>query len=171
MKNTLPSICFLAASLALLAGCSGPLKPDGFPPTFPTVITITQEGEPLVRATVGLIPADGSRDWMTSAMTDELGRATMFTYGRFAGAPRGTFKVVVTKIETGISRYTPPADTTDERAMAIYSRNIVNERLNDYTLVEAIYGSPETTPLELEIRGRTTQTFDVGRQIREVLSN
>jgi len=171
MKNNLPSICFLAASLILLAGCSGPLKPDGFPPTFPTVITITQEGKPLVKATVTLVPADGARDWMTSTMTDESGRATMFTYGRFAGAPKGQFKVVVTKTESDVSRYTPPEDTTDERAMAIYHRNIVNERLNDYTLVEAIYGRPETTPLELEIRGRTTQSFDVGRQIREVLSN
>jgi len=171
MKNTLPSICFLAASLALLAGCSGPLKPDGFPDTFPTVITITQEGEPLAKATVKLVPADGARDWMTSAMTDESGQAVIFTYGRFAGAPKGVFKVVVTKTESDVSRYNPPDDTTDEHAMAIYNRNVMNERLNDYTLVEAVYDSPDTTPLELEIKGRTTQTFDVGKKARVVVSN
>ena len=166
MKNHLLSICFLAVGLALLAGCQRTFKPDGFPPTFPVGVTVTQEGAPLAMATVKLIPADGARDWVSSAMTDESGQAVMFTYGRFAGVPKGKFKVVVIKTESDVSKIAPPTNTSDERAMAIYNRNMQNERLKDYALVEAIYGDPETTPLELEVKGRTTQAFDVGKKVR-----
>jgi hypothetical protein len=169
MTNNLSFLFFIIAALVLFVGCSGPLKPDGFPQTYPCVITITQEGELLSKATVKLIPADDAKDWMTSAMTDESGRARMFTYGRFEGAPKGKFKVVVSKTETDPSKFTPPADENDEAAMALYNRNVMTEKLRDYTVIETIYGNPDTTPLDMEVKGRTTQTFDVGKKVRDVI--
>ena len=161
---------FTALSLVFLVGCtaSSP-KPDGFPATVSCVLTITQEGSPLADAMVSLIPSDGAKDWLFSAATDASGNARIFTYGRQEGAPKGKYKVVITKMETDQSRFTPPADESDTAAMDRYMQSTANEKLNSYTLVESIYTSAATTTLELEITGKTTQTFDVGKKVREVL--
>ena len=159
-----------ALSLIFLVGCSeSSPKPEGFPDTVSCVLTITQEGAPLADAMVSLVPADGAKDWLFSATTDASGNAKIFTYGRQEGAPKGKYKVVVTKTETDQSRFTPPADENDTAAMDRYMQSTANERLNYYTLVESVYTNAETTTLELEITGRTTQTFDVGKKVREVL--
>ena len=159
-----------ALSLAFLVGCtaSSP-KPDGFPDTVSCVITITQEGTPLAGAMVSLIPSDGAKDLLFTATTDASGNAKIFTYGRQEGAPKGKYKVVVSKTETDPSKFTPPADENDTVAMDRYMQSTANERLNSYTLVESVYTSAATTTLELEITGKTTQTFDVGKKVREVL--
>ncbi len=114
------SFFFVAVTcMVLLAACARPDKPDGFPKTVSCVITITQEGQPLALASVQLTPADGQRDWMCRAMTDEQGVATMHTYGRYEGAPLGKFKVVVTKTESDSSKFKMP-DETDTAAMEAY---------------------------------------------------
>jgi hypothetical protein len=172
--NTIYNNIFLvsvaAASLVFLTGCSeSNPKPAGFPVTVPCVITMTQEGVPLEGAMVSLIPTDGAQDWLFSAITDASGNARIFTYGREAGAPKGKYKIIVTKTETNPSRFTMP-DESDTDAMARYHQNVGHERLNSYTLVESVYTDPNTTPLELEITGRTAETFDVGKKVRILLS-
>jgi len=171
MSKHIAFICFAVTVPVFLGGCtSSSPKPAGFPDTVPCVITITQEGTPLPEAMVSLIPADGAKDWLTSAVTDSSGNAKIFTYGRAEGAPKGKYKVVVTKTETDPSKFTMPNEN-DTAAMERYAQDTMNERLNSYTLVEAVYTDPGTTPLDLEITAKTTKTFDVGKKVRELLSN
>jgi hypothetical protein len=47
----------------------------------------------------------------------------------------------------------------------------MKENLKSYTLVELAYTDAQKSPLELEITGKTTQTFDVGKKVRQVLPN
>ena len=171
MTNKLLLTCIVVTGLVLLAGCgqSSP-KPDGFPQMVPCVLTITQEGAPLSSAMVTLIPADGAKDWQCSASTDQSGVAKMYTYGRAEGAPKGKFKVIVMKSETDPSKYTMP-NPDDSAAMEKYMQNTANEKLNSYSLVEAVYMDPDKTPLELEITGKTEQTLDVGKKVKAKLSD
>ena len=170
MCNQLFPISVAAVGLLLLVGCSSSNpKPAGFPDTVPCVIAITQESVPLAGASVSLVPSDGAKDWLFSATTDESGNAKIFTYGRQAGAPKGKYKVVVIKTESDPSKFTMP-DESDTVALAQYYRNVENERLNSYTLIESVYTNADTTPLELEITGKTTETFDVGKKVRNLMS-
>ena len=170
MSNTLFSALTAVAGLVLLTGCDGSSnpKPADFPDTVSCVITITQDSAPLEGASVSLIPTDGAKDWLFGATTDASGNAKIFTYGREAGAPKGKYKVVVTKTETDPSKYTMP-DETDSAAMERYSQNVMNEKLNSYSLIESVYTSASTTTLELEITGKTTQTYDVGKKVKDLL--
>jgi len=169
IQNNFFPVSFVAVGLFLLAGCgSSTPRPAGFPDTVSCVITITQEGSPLAGASVSLIPADGAKDWLFGATTDTSGNAKIFTYGTAEGAPRGKYKVVVTKTESESSKFTMP-DESDTVALAQYYRNIENERLNSYTLIEPVYTNADTTPLELEITGKTTETFDVGKKVRNLI--
>jgi hypothetical protein len=151
-----------------LSGCgpSGPPRPAGFPDVFSCVITITQEGTPLAGAAVELVPSDGATDWMVRGITDSSGSAKMRTYGLADGAPKGKFKVVVTKTETDESRFSPPADDTDANAWGVYEQNRLRENLRTYTFIEAVFTNANTTTLELEITGNTTEKFDVGKPVR-----
>ena len=169
--NNLFLVAFVTAGFVLLTGCgdSSNPKPTGFPDTVPCVVTITQEGTPLAGATVSLIPSDGAKDWLFGATTDASGNAKIFTYGREAGTPKGKYKVVVTKTETEPSKYTMP-DENDTAAVERYHRDVMNEKLNSYTLVETAYSEFSTTPLELEVTGKTAQTFEVGKQVRNLLA-
>jgi len=171
MRKFISFVIPAVAGLLLLTGCrpSGPL-PDGFPATVSCVINITQDGAPLSGAMVSLIPADGAKDWLFSAITDASGNARIFTYGRVEGAAKGKYKVLVTKTEMDPSKFTMP-DESDLAAMERYHQNVMKERLNSYTLVETVYANAGTTPWELEITGKTTQTFDVGKKVRELLPN
>jgi hypothetical protein len=132
------------------------------------MITLTQDGIPLAEAMVSLVPSDGAKDWLTSAFTDASGNAKIFTYGRAEGAPKGKYKVIVSKTESDPSKFTMP-DENDVSAMERYNQNVMGEHLHSYTLVETVYSNPGTTTLELEITGKTAQTFDVGKKIQKQL--
>lgn len=170
MNKKLFLICVTVCGLVLPVGCGGKSspKPAGFPDTVPCVVTVTQEGSPLAGAMVSLVPADGAKDWLFSATTSASGEAKIFTYGRAEGAPKGKYKVVVTKTETDASKYTMP-DESDSAAMERYMQNTMNEKLNSYSLIETGFTDASTTTLELEITGKTAQTFDVGKKVRTVL--
>ena len=166
------TICFVVTGLVFHTGCSSAKpRPAGFPDTVSCIITITQEGSPLAGARVSLIPTDGAKDWLVSALTDGSGVGKVYTYGQFEGAPKGKYKVIVNKTESDPSQFTPPADESDSAAMAAFSRNVQNEKLNSYALVEAVYSTVGNTPHELEITGKTTQTFDVGKKVKDKLPN
>ncbi|MDR1484002.1 MAG: hypothetical protein LBT09_04175 [Planctomycetaceae bacterium] len=133
-------------------GCNfGHSKPAGFPDKlFPCEIIILQEGVPLRGAYVVLFDRNaGKKNWGTSGITGNKGAVKLYTYGRWQGAPAGVFKVTVLLREV-------------ENAGG---KSVI------YTLVDEKFAVPETTPLELEIKGKTTQTFDVGKAIRKPLKD
>ena len=129
--------------LVFLFGC-GPKLPDGMPKLYsPIKITVTQEGQPLVGATVTLRSTDPSAGtWTIGGLTDANGGFELYTHG-YRGAPLGTFKVVVYKWEED------------------------HDAAKTWSYAEDEYGDAKTTPLEVEITARTrTLTVDAGSAVK-----
>jgi len=140
MTRTFTSSTALLFAAVFITGCWGEPRPDGMPRLYPVSIIVTQEGVPLEEASVTLIPEDpANARWGPMGMTDGSGVAVMRTDGKYAGAPLGTYKVVVSKMEI----IDPPPGTPGE------SRAVHH--------VPQQYGSIADTPLRIEITaaGRT----------------
>ncbi|MDR0610085.1 MAG: hypothetical protein LBG58_08250 [Planctomycetaceae bacterium] len=138
--------------LFIFFGCHFvPAVPDGFPKNlYPCKLTILQNGTPLQGARVALVHQDeNQKNWGISGISDTEGVVQLYTYGKWQGAPKGKFKVTIVK-------------------------HLVEGPENKeitYTLINEQFAEPETTPLELEIKGKTTQTFDVGAAIKKKIPN
>ncbi|MDR1960226.1 MAG: hypothetical protein LBQ54_14490 [Planctomycetaceae bacterium] len=148
MKNGIRFILLFV----VLSGCHfGPAKPEGFPKKlYPCELTILQEGVPLQGARVGLSHQDeNQKNWGTTGISDSEGVVQFYTYGKWKGVPAGTFKVTVVK---------QLVEGPDNKEIT-------------YTLIDEKFAEPDTTPLELEIKGKTTQTFDVGAAIKKKIPN
>jgi hypothetical protein len=143
-------IVILTASI-VFSGCGyGPQKPKGFPKSLsPCELTILQDGAPLETANVSLVSPEETKDWSAVGITDSAGVVQIYTYGKWKGAPKGTFKVVVTKDKV------EGPDGSEKT----------------FTLVDEQFIKPETTPLTLEIKGATKQTFDVGAAVKKRIDN
>lgn len=148
---------FLASFLAVVAtacfvGCAKK-TPDGMPKLYPCSVTLTQGNAPLADATVTL--ANDSIEWAVSGTTDEKGVAVIYTHGTYAGAPEGDYVVVVQKqiVEKPTVQQQSPSDDI----IGGVAYNCVSEE----------FGSKKTSPLKLEVKGKTTGSFDVGEAIRE----
>ncbi|MGL4942674.1 MAG: hypothetical protein ACRC46_05740 [Thermoguttaceae bacterium] len=148
-------------------GCqSGPVPPEGFPALVSGVaITVTQEGSPLADASVTLVPEDTSLSrWPVMGKTDSNGVAVIATYGQFAGAPAGKFKVLITKREYTPSKLPPPR--ADEN-IGDYQAALAKEVCPTYDLVNPEFNSPKTTSASIEIsRASTKHAIDVGKAVR-----
>ncbi|MCL2006078.1 MAG: YbfJ family protein, partial [Planctomycetaceae bacterium] len=162
------SLASILIAILFLAGCGdGTPKPDGFPDLVSCVITITQDGTPLAGAMVSLIPTDGAPDWVAAGLTDSSGNATIRTYATANGAPKGQYRVAVSKTETQQSQFPRPSNDRDLAAMAVWYDQVAGENLRTHEFVAAQYRSRDNSPLELEITGPTRQTFDVGAAVHE----
>ncbi|MDR2439469.1 MAG: hypothetical protein LBE12_08905 [Planctomycetaceae bacterium] len=146
------SLIFLFAVLFIFTGCTfKPATPDDFPKKLsPCEVTILQGGTPLQGARVALSPQDeNQKNWGISGTTNAEGVVQFYTYGKWEGAPEGTFKVTVVKhlVEGPENKKTT------------------------YTLIDTKFAEPETTPITLEVKNKTTQTFDVGAAIKKKIPN
>ncbi|MDR1964593.1 MAG: hypothetical protein LBQ50_12500 [Planctomycetaceae bacterium] len=151
MKNKI-GFLFLFSILHFLNGCNfGPARPAGFPDKlYPCELTILQDGTPLQGARVALSHQDeNKKNWGAAGISDAEGVVRIYTYGKWQGAPAGTFKVTVIK---------QSVEGTENKEIT-------------YTLIDEKFAEPNTTPLELEIKGKTTQTFDVGAAIKKKIPN
>jgi hypothetical protein len=151
MKIKIGFVCLFIVLFTFI-GCNfGPTAPDGFPKKlYPCELTILQNGTPLQGARVALLHQDeNQKNWGTSGISDTEGVVQLYTYGKWKGAPEGTFKVTVIK---------QSVEGPDNKEIT-------------YTLIDEKFAEPETTPFELEIKGKTTQTFDVGTAIKKKIPN
>jgi len=147
-------VCSLVFCLAFV-GCGGEPRPDGFPPLHPTVIQFTQGGEPIEGASVQLVSETDGR-WPVGGTTNASGSITLQTYGRYPGVPEGRYKVLVSKVER--ERIGPEPQSMFESVVE-----------NVYDLIDAVYSTPATTPLTVEVQsGRNSLgPFDLGERIRQ----
>ncbi|MDR0609076.1 MAG: carboxypeptidase-like regulatory domain-containing protein [Planctomycetaceae bacterium] len=152
----------LILSAVLFIGCTNSSEPSDLPKLYNCVITITQEGKPVSGAIIELIAQDtNNTKYVPLQYTNVHGTAVMTTYG-FTGVPAGKYKIVVSKnIE---------AETTVKDQDT--GENIIVGGIK-YQMIEPVYSNPEITPLEIEITGKekkTEQTFDVGKEIKEMIN-
>lgn len=163
----------LVTPLLLLAfsGCH-PNTPDGLPALYPCRITVVQDGKGLPDAFVSLVPeTDANRkssdaNWIPTGTTDEKGVATIYTNGRYVGAPAGRFKVVVEKKEAAESQLGPPPPE-ESPAYAAWEERWMGETRPLFTLVETQYADPKETPLAVEIKKpNNVFSLDVGEAVK-----
>lgn len=161
-KNKL-LVILICTITGLLTGCGAEVeKPVGMPDLYPCTLTLVQEGQPLVGATVQTISEDAGGRWGASGITNEQGEAVLITYGKYHGVQAGKHHVIVNKQE---------ADAAEVKMEAGIPVPGAGTLPKVFTLVEKRYTHQKTTPLELEIApGQSNdQTFDCGRAIREKL--
>ena len=158
----------LTLVLCVLSGCQGEKRPDGLPELFPCVITIIQGGQPLEGADIRLVPEDRQLGWTSNGKTDASGKAKISTHTGFAGAPAGTFKVLVSKMEMSPSQVPEITKDASPAERAEYANKISAEKRIRYTLVKREFDDVKATPHSITIAiGKNEATFDVGEAIKE----
>ncbi|MDO5554960.1 MAG: hypothetical protein Q4G68_14485 [Planctomycetia bacterium] len=163
------------ACLAFIAmGCGGPPRPDGLPDLLPVTLVLTQEGTPFVDANVLLAPVEQtSGNWTVGGVTDDSGKAVIYTHGKYSGAPAGTYKVLLrkTKIIGAVSHDDAPKDPAGYRQWAEeHAKELAKELANqkNVSCVEKIYTDAQTTPLEITVsKGSSQFELDAGKAVEE----
>jgi hypothetical protein len=153
--------------VCLFSGCTKTPRPVGFPTLYPCEITITQEGQPLENALVRLMPESGSFEWIISSKTNASGVALFSTHAKYPGAPAGTFKVCVSKIEEEPTKLPPfNKDAPFEERMA-WEEKYMNEKRQKYKFVKSEYNDVRKTPHSITVtKGKNRETFDVGEAVK-----
>jgi hypothetical protein len=129
MNYRLIVLYLLVSTVLFLSGCGGEQLPPGIPKLYPATITVVQDGHPLAGAEVIILNADPSTNWSAGGVTDSNGVLKLKTMGRYAGAPLGTYKVSVSKIE--VPDITLPSDVPDDPAERKEYNRIVKEIENN----------------------------------------
>ena len=130
-------------------GCSNEYRPGDLPPLFPVTLTILRDGQPLDHAMVTLYTENPSIvKWTIGGETDADGKAVIVTHGQFHGAPAGAFKVCVLKREYPQIPAERDAAPMPSVGGAIPQAGPIPPPID---LVDPLFFSPESTPLEIEI--------------------
>lgn len=164
MQKLILSLAFVAASVVAF-GCGGPKKPADLPELHPVKITVVQDGQPLEGATVTLAPNDASMRFVVGYKTDKSGVAEIRTQGEWKGAPAGTYKVLISKVDVkDTSELGPPP--TDPDAKKEYDAKLAELSGQSADTVDPKYGKANTTPEEIEVAaGGVEKTIDVGAKV------
>jgi hypothetical protein len=138
--------CFLFILVVAvgLSGCGGGLA------SVEGVVTL--DGQPVEGASVSFAPQDDTGK-PASGATDAQGRFKLSTAGK-PGAENGTYKVVVTKVDTTAGTATlKPGDPEYTKMMAkgLPKPGPASSPTGPKSLLPAIYGSTDTTPLKQKI--------------------
>jgi len=141
-------------ALLPLVGCGwqDPTRPVDMPKLVPVTVTILSEGKPLADAQVTFHRGDPTFKWTPGNLTGASGTTQMVTYGRFFGVVEGEYTVTVSKLER--ETFDPAHPPRQVRV---------------YTLTDPKFTDPVATPLKISVRGKTTETFDVGALGKTVL--
>lgn len=142
--------------IVAFAGCSGSLDPNR-PKTLPASVTVTYKGQPVSGANVTFQPPSPEQRGAV-AVTDNQGRAEMWTFEPGDGVIPGSYKVVVSKI-TVASLPDPETTSPDE-----YRR--LEKELESQPPKHELpqkYSTPATSDLTAEVAegGDNTYTFDL----------
>jgi hypothetical protein len=86
----------IVVAAILLGGCSE--ADPNLVKLHPVTGVVTLDGEPLPRASVVFVPQGNTPGSGTSAITDDAGRYALATMHQGAGAPEGSYKVVISKL-------------------------------------------------------------------------
>ena len=110
-------------------------------------------------------PAIGDA-WSAMGRTDSSGVAVIQTNGQYPGAPAGTYKVIVEKINTESAKFGPRPPAGTPELMDWEEKTTFDDTVFRVTLVEPLYSSSKT-PHEIEIKkGTNNMSIDVGKAVK-----
>ena len=151
MNRTLASLIVLLSMVFLMTGCWGEPRPAGMPKLYPASIVVTQEGTPLEGASVLLFPEDSANSqWGPGGTTDASGVAVLRTNGKYPGAPLGSYKVAVSKIDFEEHPHPEWANLPEDDPNH-WKYIQIQENLKPFSAVDSKCGSVADTPLRVEI--------------------
>jgi hypothetical protein len=144
-------VLLTSVGLVAMAGCSGGKDKwvKGRPPVFKASGKVLYKGEPLDDALVLYQPTSG--DTAAHGKTNAEGKFVLSTFGENDGAPAGSYKVVITKIEYIVK---PTAyNSPEENAVARMPKH----------LLPAKYSKKETTDLTADVSssGANETVFEI----------
>lgn len=162
MNNKLVSLLVIIGLFALTSGCSEP-KPDGMPELYPVKLTFTQEGKPLVGASVLLVPeSEELRRWGCGGLTDASGVIHLRTYGKYDGIAVGKYKITVSLIYSDAEEELKKHASDSPEYRALSTKNPPNQ------YIPKKYVDKKTTPFEIEVvAGKNAKTFDIPEKVKE----
>lgn len=147
---------FVVCLICFFIGCTRIQRPEGLPRLYDVTVQITQDGTSLADADVILYSADSRFHWTFGGRTDKNGVARIVTHGQYPGLPLGKFKVAVSK-----NLVVEPEEESGSGMPG------VQKKFNKiFDLVDPVYKTRDTTPLEFEVEGKTVEKFDVGKPVR-----
>lgn len=154
--------------LPWVVGCGEKLPPD-LPKLYPTRVLVIQAGKPLEGASVHLLPKDTNSRWAAAGKTDSSGKVEFYTEGRYRGVPEGAYQLTVSKTFTEPSEY--DRARPDDIDYATWERMAAQEKRDSYHLVNPVYDSRKTSPLELTVGPKqpTDRQIDVGEAFNELI--
>jgi len=160
------SFCFCCVAFP---GC-GDGRPADMPKLYSVLLTFTLDDAPLTEAFVTLYSTDENSRWAVSGRTDAVGCASLRTNGRYSGAPTGTYKIVIDKVE----RRGPPVPRESELPKDETERQKVFDEIGKQTtiirIVDEKFLTSQTTPLEYEVvAGKNEEIFDLGKAVSVTL--
>jgi hypothetical protein len=146
MYRYFSSIILVFWLFPVLTGCNKEAQPKGLPKLYPTTLTIIQDGVPLVDANIVVVNENyASNPWSAGGVTDERGQVHLRTEGKYSGAPAGTYKVMVTKIEE------PDIELPEDSTSPEYIKKIKEIENNTFAVVDDKFTKLDATPLKVEI--------------------
>ena len=151
----------LALLLVAAAGCGGKYTP------VPVSGVVTLDGQPVEGATVYFYAVGDERDGRPAfGTTDKAGEFRLSTMGNDDGALPRPYKVVVTKyVPTNPNLKIPDFPNTpegqSEKADFMY-KNFEAKGIQPFkNILPAKYGDSGTTPLQQEVKGKTTVKLEL----------
>jgi hypothetical protein len=139
--------------LIVCLGCTNNnSRPADMPELVPCEIKILSDGQPLPDVEVAFHHSDPNFRWQPGATTNSNGVAKMVTYGQFFGVVKGDYTVTVTKTER---------ETFDPAHPP--------KQVKVFTFTDPKLTDPKTSPLTINVSGKTTQSFEVGQTEKKVL--
>ena len=124
------------AVLLTIFGCGEPLPP-GMPRLNPCTISVKMNGQPVENAKITL--SSESVKYACTGFTNASGTTKIMTDGKYKGAPAGSYKVLVTKIEVEEREY---KGFMEEAKLPPKKRTVI---------VDLKFDDAETTPFMVEI--------------------
>ncbi|MBQ9813272.1 MAG: hypothetical protein IJM54_08140 [Thermoguttaceae bacterium] len=156
-KIVIATLCVLLAVAS--TSCKKEKRPDGMPDIYPCSLKIVQDSAPLADAQVSIVSSDPQiMRFPCGGNTDANGIVELKTMG-FKGAPAGSFKVVVSKIEA------TNRPSSYEEAQQLQEQGAKEE---SFDLVDRKYADASTTPLSIEVQKSNPAPIelDVGEAVR-----
>jgi len=151
MKRFILGALALVLPVLLLAGCGGPVRPDGLPDLIKKTVTVTQNGQPVEGVHLTLFLKGAGKNWPIFGDSDASGKVMFCTQTNdFKGAPAGEYIVTAEKVRITPSQYDNVEVSGMEEALAIQAKRRAEYRPS-YDLVDPELKSQQTTTLTLSI--------------------
>jgi len=153
----LSAVCCLPS---LFTGC-GETTPKDLPKLFPVKLTFTQDGKPLTGAMVSLQSKDESVQYGSGGLTDAGGTVILQTHGKYAGVPKGTYTISLSKTESVRTGPWDQIPKEEAAGLTFIEQNRSKLKQEEFHVIPPKYRTADTSDFTLSVEGKTDKTFDV----------